>query len=463
MLFDCPCEESQKLIDKAIAQSVALQPVADSPLAQLVQSTTTLPMQDLTQRLAQDGRQLDSQTLQEQSDNITHNGITDELVERASAIINRRVDTIKNLVIPTIKSIGQKVLDDVHGVHNDSEVATVVRYSPCDVIFIDSFMNDVSKNTPVNYLDPQAYFTQENTSIEKIVELVKASNTTINDALSVAINRIGSDNLFRMFESIFVDRAKIQISDYATFSQFVSDIDLGLDYAIVIYQLSDVLASSNKEAAKQYKEAAAYYITLYSNQIKKEYETDKVIRSRHNKKGETEVYTVTYTKFLQKGGTAEMIIGSVALKEFYFTVDDILAHSKECLQQYNIIKSAINLENKLKIRTVLTQSLERNFYNDFRNNRSEVETSVFADNPAVEPEVINQFTKQLEYINHNAIDDIYRKVAQVVCDCRFFYIDCLDFLNNIDDLCEQGIDSQDALTQATLAEIVEFVTSQIKS
>jgi hypothetical protein len=51
MLFECSCEATKNIIDNAIQKSIALRPLSDTPLAALVNSTTVVPIKDLTGQL----------------------------------------------------------------------------------------------------------------------------------------------------------------------------------------------------------------------------------------------------------------------------------------------------------------------------------------------------------------------------------------------------------------------------
>ena len=97
------------------------------------------------------------------------------------------------------------------------------------------------------------------------------------------------------------------------------------------------------------------------------------------------------------------------------------------------------------------------------NERSELEKAYYENNQGQESSVLRDFEKQLEYVNYESTQDLARKVTEIICNSRFKYVDCYDFLKLIDSLCTEGYEPADALVGATLQEISNFVVSQIKS
>lgn len=463
MLFECSCEATAALIDEAIEHSIALSPKANTPLCELVKNTTISTVVDLTSKLDDNQKAIPMDIVLEESNNSMHNGWTNEIVERASDILNKRIDIIKTSVIPAIRSVSDAVLKDIAAANIHKNVPSIVRYTACDLINIDSFMNDVKRNTPGKYFEPDMFFEEESAALEYVMTLLKSGSDTVDIALGEALNRIGADNIFRMWESLFVDRTKISITNYLNFNDFVMNPDQGLDYAIIIYKLASTLESKNKAAASQYKEAAAVYITLFAKQYKAEIEAGKVIRSRFNNRGEIEVYSIPYTSFLQKGGTAEMIIGASTSDKVLLFINDILDNSKSILHSYKIVDTASSLDVRKKTRLVAINSLKTHFTNSFMNERSELEKAYYENNQGQESSVLRDFEKQLEYVNYESTQDLARKVTEIICNSRFKYVDCYDFLKLIDSLCTEGYEPADALVGATLQEISNFVVSQIKS
>lgn len=459
MLFECSCEATQKIINDAIAQDVYLYPRENTPLKELVKCTTVVPIVDLTAKLGEELKVIDPKVLEEQSNNNSHNGWIDEVSARCAEIINRRVDVIKTTVLPVVRSITDNVLKDVDEAQINDDLSNIVKYVACDMINIPSFMEEVRRNKRDTYLEPDTYFTQEPTSVEKVVEMLKTGSNAADVALGVSLNKIGVDNLYDLYNSIFVDRAKSD-GPFRTISQFFNDPTFGLDYSVIIFQLASVL-SNERQASREHKEAAAFRIEQYARQYKADIDGGKLIKVRANKQGDIEVYAINYTAFLQRGGTAEMVIGAAANSNYYFTIDAILDHSKEVLNDYQILKSATSLESRKKIREVVQKSLYQNFMRSFKHEKSDYEKAYFEKNQGDESACIRNFETALVSFGAESVKDIHRRVAEVLCLSRFFYVDCYPFLKLIDELCESGVDAESALTQVTLQEICMFTVNQI--
>ena len=459
MLSNLECSAFDMLFEDLVNSTVALRPMANTPLAELVKSTTTMPLTDLTQKDAT----LTHTALKEESDNALHNGWTNEVVERASEILNRRIDVIKSTVIPTIKGISESVLADVVPLGDSDFNFNIVRYSVCDAVNIDLFMNDVKRNAPSFYLSPELYFKEANLSTPQILERLKTGNNALDDAIAVAVHRVGEDNVFRMWESLFVDRTKMAITNYDSFDGFVFNQQFGLDYAIVIYQLATNLQSSDKKASVQYKEAAAHVISVQAKVYNNAINSGALIKSRKNSVGAIEVYTLNYTGFLQKGGTAEMVIGAANNQSFYYSTADILNNAKEIEKDYRVLKAASSVEYRQKVRQATVSSLRNHFMRSLKYEQTAYETAYFEKHPGDMSLVVEKFECLLELISAGSIKDVYRRVCEVVCNSRFFYVDCYAFLKTIDTLCEEGNEPQDAFAQAVIGEISDFVVSQIKA
>jgi hypothetical protein len=459
MLSNEVCKPSDELLADVIGGDIALAPISGTPLAELVKTTTTMPLTDLTKTDIVNTLSV----LTEESNNSLHNGWTNEVVERAAAVMNRRIDIIKTTVIPAIKNISESVLADVSALGDSEFNFNIVRYSICDAVNIDLFMNDVTRNASPVYFSPGLYFKEANLTVLEILEKLKSGNTVLDDAIAVSVNRIGQENLFRLWESLFVDRTKIAINNFADFNGFVLNPDFGLDYAIIVYQLAVNLQSVSRATSTQYKEAAGFVIVKQLNLYNKAIVNGTLIKSRANANGAIEVYTLNYNTFLQKGGTAEMIIGAANNQNYYYSVTEILEKAQEVEKDYRVIKAASSIEYRQKVRQATVNSLRSNFMRAFKNELSSYEVSFFEKNPGDKSEVIRKFENLLALVSSGTVKDVYRRVTEVVCNSRFFYMDCYELLQTIDQLCEEGNDPNDAFAQAVLGEISNFVVSQIKA
>lgn len=471
MLGDCNSPSLQRVIQKAVDADVLLQPAVGSPLAQLVASCTVQPLVEVP--VAPGALTIAHEDLAEQSDNSLHNGWMDQVAVRASEIVNHRVEAIRNVVIPAVKSIAEAVLADVSKIELEENPYNIVRYSACDVIYIESFMNDVRRNTPSMYFEPEVFFQEDNASTSEILSFLKTGSTTVDQALGVAVGRITDAGMHRMWESLFVDRSKASIDNYGTFLSFVMDKEHGLDYACVIYQLACNAASQQGAGqkynnlfliAKQYKEAAAYYINIHANQYVKSLSSGALIRERSNRDGATVVNAVNYTDFLQKGGTAELVIGAANSTQHFTNAQEIIDNAEMLERAYQVQKAANGINYRNEVRRVAVQSMQRHFLESIR---PEVlladEKRLLQENPEELSLILVKFNRLTSLVSAESTKNMYRRVCEIVCNSRFHYMDCYKFLVTVDNLCEEGVEPNEAFTQAVVSEIVTFVVSQIKA
>ena len=461
MLFDCSCEATAKLVAEAIDGDFALRPKANTPLAELVKTTTVVPITDLTAKLGEELKVVPLEDMAAQANNSLHNGWTNETVERAAAIVNRRVEIIRTTVLPTVRDISGAVLEAVKNVPVGAELPNIERYAACDMINVPGFMEKVERNTPISYISPDKAPSEEPKSREQLIEFLKMGSSTLDTALAVAINHVGADNLWLLWESLFVNGSKATVERYITFDQAVMDRSLGLDNAILIYVMTDMLKDSEFGVAKQYREGAAYWITKHAKTYNAEITGKKLLRTRMNERGAVVVNAVVYAEFLQRQGTAEMVLGAAASDNTYNTIDAILENSKDCLRAHTLLKSSSFTENSLKLSAAFRTSLTENFMRSFRNERSDAEQGYFEKYPGDESLVISKFDNLLAMVGASSLEDIYRNVAKVLCMSRFFYMDCESYLDAIDVGCKAGLSPEEAEVQAGLREISAFVTSMI--
>lgn len=459
MLFDCSCEATKNLIDEAISKSVVLKPLNGTPLAALVNSSTVVPIKDLTAQLGEELKSIPNEMLQEQSDNSLHNGYTDQIATAAGNTINRRIDAIRTSVIPVVKSISQAIVETVESAGLNSNTLEVVRVAITDMVFISSFMDEVKKFKSNTYLTPDKFFSEQPKSVQGIVDLLNTGSKTIDEAMAVLINKIGQDNLFHLWESLFVDKAASSLSNYSNFDQLVSHANNGLENAVVIFQLANALESSNKEAARHYKEAASFYIVNYFNSYNRDIESGRLIRNQAD--GKVYVYTINYVPFLQKGGTVEMVIGAACTGGKYITSESILENSEALIKEYKTIKSIKDLEVKSHTRKLIKNKFYDEFYRSFSHELSDFEKSYFEKHQGDKDLVARKFDNLIELITAESSRDIYRKVTEIICWSRFFYLDCHSMMVTIDQLCSDGLEPEEALTQATVKEICSYVVSMV--
>ncbi len=461
MLFECSCEATQELLQAANEGGFALRPKANTPLAELVRTTTVGSVSDMTAALGAELKVIPIEQMAEESNNPLHNGWVDEVAARAGAIVNRRLANIRESVIPVISGISTSVMEAVKFVPSGPVLQNIERYVACDMINVPDFMNKVQKDTPMSYLDPDVWFREEPKSQAQLMEFLKLGSQTLDTALGVAINHIGADNLWLLWDSLFVDRAQCTAENYMTFDQAVMNSAWGLDYSILIYVMADLLKDKDAQASKQYREAAAYWLSRHTKNYNDEIQNKRLIRQRVNERGAIVVNGAVYVEFLQRQGTAEMVIGAAVGDNRLLTVDDILGNSEKVLKAYTVQKSSSYVENSLKLTEAFRKAFHSAFMMSFKNERSEAEKGYFEKYPGDESAVVQKFEDMLPLISANAAEDIYRLVGKVLCQTRFFYMDCECFLDAVDAGCKAGLSPEEAQVQATLREISKYVTSQV--
>jgi hypothetical protein len=462
MLQECSCEATKQFIEELTQKGVALTTASNTPLQELVKNTTIKPVSDLTAELGEELQAIPVETMIEQSDNSMHNTLIDEVSERAAAIVNKRIDVIINGVLPAVRSLKESVEASLTNVSTPSTIPNIKKYSASDMIMVPSFMSEIDKNTPADYLSPDRYFKQEPMDAAGILKLLTGGSQAIKDAIAVTVNRIGDDNLFVIWDSLFVDRAKSTVEKYLTFDQVVLNPQKGLDQSILVFLLASALEKDDPETAREYKTAAAYWISKYADNYHRSIERNELIRNGRDTDGMVEVYLVPYMEFLKRGGTVEMVLGAVLNAKRYVTVDAILEHSEEVLRSYEVARSAESLEKATKIRQVLKDAVNEHFMRLFKHERTEFEVAYFEQHPSDESIVFEKLQTYLSTVSVFSLQDLQRCLAEMTANCRFFYVDCYDFLKMIDAGCSEGMTAQEALTSAVLREIAVFVTSMTR-
>lgn len=471
MLENCSCTATQKLIEDACSADVALRPAADTPLVELVKSCTTMAFVDLTKRITEVAKednapvtQVTGQALAEQSNNSLHNGWLDEISARAAAVVSRRVEIIRETVIPAVRSVTEEVMRDIQALETITTIPSITRYHACDLVSVDAFMADVKRSARTDYLSPDKPLRQKNMDNAGIHDLLDQGSDTLNTALAVATSRIGDDNLFRLWESIFVDTSLCQIKNYGSFDSFVMHPDFGFEYAILIFKLASAIKDDHAETLRQYREASAFWILAHNKRYQAELASKTLIRTRRNYQGKVEVNGLVYTEFLQAGGNVEMVLGAAASKELMVMSDEILKNSAKVMATYGALNTAASVANANQMKATFNSSLGRSFERSFRHERSELEASFLAKNPGAIEAIAKMFTNRANIASVATIQDAYRHITEIMCVSRFYYVDdCLGFLKAVDDGCKEGLDAESALARATLDEIINYVVGQIRS
>jgi hypothetical protein len=165
--------------------------------------------------------------------------------------------------------------------------------------------------------------------------------------------------------------------------------------------------------------------------------------------------------FLQKGGTVEMVIGAACTGGKYITCDSILENADLLVKEYKTIKGIKDLESKTKIRKVIKDQFYSEFYRSFSHELSDFEKSYFETHQSDKEQVVRKFDNLIGLITAESVKDIYRRVTEIICWSRFFYLDCHSMLVTIDQLCSEGMSAEEALTEAIVKEICSYCASMV--
>lgn len=462
------------LAQAVVAKNLSLTAVDPSPMNQLVNHTTGLFVsKDVGGQFAMSFSEGTEQVHSSASGMIvkSHDMIVDELVPELAKAVSNHISYAKNVVAPAVEQFVTQVDEVMRTIPRDETMSfSVVSWNPPQPLLHPTFETLLEKFQSVA-INP-AYrlpFVMGAVEPETLAARVKTGNSDLDISISVWLAGKGEKFLDTVYYSVFgneyTDRIQNFIGQRASFSGSVTS---KLDELLAIFLLSNgfidnppdgtplTLSNYNMEMRTLNELAGA----MLFNELKiiEANATTKpiVVRFIDRTAREIVVNKDVYDQFLEQGGDADAVLGSLLAKMPVFTLEEFLSKKGELSGLWNKhVAMASVSDNKYKF--AKTKAAMHSVFGRM----------IAADQLDLEiPRalIFEKFSDELDRINERELVDPYGVALRLLGRSRYYRTDAEKLLSRIDALSKENpkLDPREVSTIAEIEYISDWCFDQMR-
>jgi hypothetical protein len=396
-----------------------------------------------------------------------HTATMDTIADLAITSVKKHLFFAKTVVSPTINDLYTRVKASLAEVNASSllgmEVDVLKEPAPLEN---EQLQKAVRKFDGLSIEDVQLNLALPDQTIEELHALVLSGSAQLDASIA---EWLSNDNGLLQYIWAHVFQQK-PVDDPKTFFQIINDRDYGASNSLAIYLLARKLTegkpmegtamslNSYKQRVVDLRNQAAAAVCRSIDKIDRSIKNGVMVKDVIGAK--TTVYEPLYRKFLEGGGTNEMLFGNAMMgKSYSVGLGDLLARKGELAEKWNVHAALVKTAESNKRFNKTKQLIELHFnaqLAEIAGSEEGAEQNLAA--------VRKLFVGVMENVTSKDIDDLYGLCLKVVCRARFYTTDAEKILCGIEEAKRESpsLSVREAATISTINYIACWVARMLK-
>lgn len=475
MLTNEAVQAAFPLAQSLMANKLTLVAVDPSPLRQLVEHTTGLYVnQDSNGQYAMSFNEGSEATTDSVGAGIivkSHDIIIDEVVPELAKAVMNHISYAKNVVAPAVEHFVEKVDEALKIVPRDETMSYSIEvWNPPQPLVHPSFEALLSKFGSIE-INPtyRLPFVMPAVDPEVLPERAKTGNSDLDISISVWLAARGEKFLenvyYNVFGSEYADRIQGFIGQRASWS---GNVTTKLDELVAIFLLSNgfidnppdgvpvTLSNFNLEMRTLNNLAGA--LLHHELKILEANMTTKPVLIRFIDQGERQIVVnkEIYDQFLEQGGDADAVLGSLLSKDKPYLLDHFLSKKTELAALWNK-HVAIASASSEKFMFAKTKSAMRSVFGAMIAEDKD-------DLDIPRQLIFKKFDDELARITERDLTEPYHVALRLLCRARYYRTDAEKLLGRIDTIVKENpkLDVREASTIAEIEYVSDWCFDQMR-
>lgn len=476
MITELAFEQSIPLALVAANKSLAIIPVENTPLFELVKSTEigNTVVANSNEYTGSIDSHISSRDLENSSDNIIHNKALDDTVDLLSKSIASHVSVAKNVVTPVIERIADRIIDIT-----THEIPKLDTYK-INIVDLpgpmqnDAFRSSIEKAGGGIYSNPDSYLRHGERGPNALLEMMLTGSKEYDEKIREWYASKGDEFFANIWSVLFRDIIYSDPKNSKHFLDFIDSDVNGVDAALAIYLLARKLLDDTPEDSgmtlSQYNKILNQYKDTAAVKLSREYEnndtrgrTGILVTSVDDRKKEVFVHNKTYTEYISGGGRNEAILGSIISGVVPYNVEKLRSSEIDTVGAWD----RYNLFSKTNIKVKALNFFKNTALTVFMNDLAELnefERGYVQEHPEHIQKCGDLAQAYISGINERAMEDVYGFVMNLVTSCRFYYTSSQTILQSIHDIttANKDIPIREAALIATAEYLIDYLSDQMR-
>lgn len=401
-----------------------------------------------------------------------HGQELDDAAEEISKLVQNHLTFAKDVVKPAIVEVAElvgvkfKELDE-----SKTYDIEIIQVDPAEPMIVSSLEDTIKAFKGSPYIPFEGYIPcSKDYTAQEVIAWMSTGQNDVDEAISIWSAKKGDAFFESVFKEVFVSPTKG--------IQFNIDNRQSSDFALAVFLISNKLYNnpvdgfginlrSYNEKMSDLRKACAYRL----NQAYDEFERNtnsKLLIINYSAK-EVYVNGNIYRQYLEDGGSAAAVFGSVLSQNPKMFLSDVVGNQTEFVskwEQHNklfnsALKSRSFLDKKAALRDIVLSNVQQNFNDYFCHLCAEGTT------PTIDMQEYQTFLSNLDSfvdtVKEQDMVNVWSLCTKVICDCVFYYTSAGQILNGVEEaiIKNPGIELREALLLSTIEYVTDFVCAQI--
>jgi hypothetical protein len=456
---------SLPLTERLDARGLALYPVSGTPLDALCSATRS----DSALFIAANGdpRALIGSicTMANKSDPMMqcseHDVVLDSIAETAISAVKGHIAFARTVVAPAINDLYSRVKASLAEVSQSSllgmEVEVLREPKPLDN---GALQTAIRKFDGLSFDSPSLTLRLPDLSMDELRELLLSGGGGLDADIAEWMAEKGDDFFRYVWASLFQQTFPRDGERVRSFGEWVTDRAQGVDVALAVFLIARKLSdgkplegtamslSSYQSTIVDFRNQAGAALCRALDKIERSSKSGQLVRDVVGTK--TVVYEPVYRRFLEEGGTNEMLFANALALPFATSIEAIMAQREQLAKRWNTHASITRTAESNKRFNVTKDLLDLHF----RAQLSEVTDGDEATANNRET-VLRLFKECLAKLRESDLNDLYNACLFLVCRARFFKTDAERILVGIEQAKRENPDM--SVREAAAASIINYV------
>lgn len=469
MLSEEALNAALPLADILDARRIVISPMPGSPLEKLVSAVRATPQMmvgtDDLQPSISDMAYIAS-VKGPGGEPSPHDIVMEDVVTVIAPAVMEHVAYARNVVKPAIQDLLDYTARHLAG-RTNSHLAKfeVVQFTPIEPLAVANMANMLKPYMELPFSAPSMTLNLPGKTPAEILELMKTGVGSIDEAVGVWVAKKGEAFLTYVWDNVF----RILPSDAGSvsFAMYTEDRLTGPDNAMAIFLLASKLHDNPPEGTQhslvKYNELVADFRNAAGQRLCRALKEaqdvvghDILVRMVNG--SVTTVNAEVYKKFIEAGGTNEMLFGNSLQTSPVFTGIAVREQATQLLAAWSHYEIAAKADEASKVFTITREALLAAFEHQV-GQLEDTDPSLATGKPAV----LGKFKELLRDVGPLELQNLYAVALRLVCKSRFAHTDAFDLLTMMEEasLANPNIAPREAANAAVQQYVNRYLIAQM--
>lgn len=397
-----------------------------------------------------------------------HNATLDPIANNVITAVRGHLNFAKSVVMPTINDLYTRVTASLADVNASTllgmEVEVLREPAPLE---IPAFQAAVRKFDGLHVEDVALRLALPDVTSDELRELAATGSKQIDSATSEWL--AADENILSyIWEQVFQQKP---LQEPKSFLALVSDRQYGVANACAIYLIARKLTDSKvmpgtemplaqyKQTVVDLRNQAGAALARALDKIERSIKSNILVRDVIGGT-KTVVYDPLYRKFLEEGGTNEMLFANgMGGQHFFVTASDLLASKEKLQERWNLHTGLVKTAEANKRFNKTKEFIELHF------NAQLAEIAGTDEGTGANVESVRRlFEGVMANVKSSDCDDLYTLCLKVVCRARFYKTDAEKILLGIEQAKRENpqLTVREAATISAINYVADWVAGMMR-